>query len=366
MRSFWNIRTIALVGGGLLVLVPAIIAGVLYSRALQERAQVVVAESLRWRGQLAAQTLARRLFGLWRDIDGMSRVVRLDELKLFRSHLAFLNQMDPRYTWVGIADTYGQVLAATGGMIEGTSVADQPWFRRGLEGPTAVDVHTDLLARLLPPIGNGPLRFIDLAAPVRDRNQVIGVLGSHINWTWVQDQLSSLAIPEADILLISRDRRVLYGPPDLLSKQLTLGAAISASNAAASTRLERWPDGKDYLTVVLPAVTQRGMPTFGWSMIVRQNVDTAFHDLRMATRAMWFILAGTALSVLVLLNMAARWLATPIQRTLRFAEGMAAGDTDQVPREETRYEEATRLGAALVRIQSRLRKPPEKGTPPEA
>src|SRR5215470_6981236 len=72
--------------------------------------------------------------------------------------------------WIGFANVDGKVVAATGGLLEGNSVAARPWFKEGLQRLAIGDVHEAvLLASLLGPPENGePYRFVDLAFPVKD------------------------------------------------------------------------------------------------------------------------------------------------------------------------------------------------------
>src|SRR5690606_16446328 len=80
-----------------------------------------------------------------------------------------LRRQVPDYAWIGRVALDGQVLGASDGLLEGQSVAERPWFRRALQGPMLGDAHEAvLLAKLLPaPASGQPLRFIDIAAPVR-------------------------------------------------------------------------------------------------------------------------------------------------------------------------------------------------------
>ena len=49
--------------------------------------------------------------------------------------LESLQNGSPDFVWVGLADTSGQVTAATRKIFEGTSVEARPWFRHGRERP---------------------------------------------------------------------------------------------------------------------------------------------------------------------------------------------------------------------------------------
>ena len=51
-----------------------------------------------------------------------------------RRFLEELQRTLPQFAWAGYADTSGRVVAATGGILEGHSVADRGWFPQGLPG----------------------------------------------------------------------------------------------------------------------------------------------------------------------------------------------------------------------------------------
>lgn len=357
-RASWiSLKGVVFFGGAALMLAPALVAGSIYAGGLQQHTEVLLAEKLRARGEVGADQLARRLHQLWQDVDGLSRSIDLARLDGARHDISLLARLDKRYSWIGVASIEGQVLAASGGILEGESVAQRPWFRLGLERPAAGDVHeAQLLAKRL---GNGrdPLRFIDLSAPLRRADgSVAGVIGAHVDWRWVTETLGSLGAPGTEVILLSRDQRVLYGPPDLVEKPLTVGAAAAAvrGTGTAVTR-ETWPDGKDYLAVSVPAVGHADLPSFGWSLLVRESVDSALAPTRDLVRSFWTLLGTGALFALALLFLIADWVAVPLRRLVAAASEMETRAPTHPPHPESRYEEVRRLSISLVRLQTRLR-----------
>jgi HAMP domain-containing protein len=211
-----------------------------------------------------------------------------------------------------------------------------------------------LLAKLLGK-GSEPLRFIDFSAPVRDADGAVrGVVAIHVHWDWVQAQLQSLSSPDIELALVALNRNVLFGPQDLIGRRLLIGAAVVASQGRALTRAEQWPDGTLYMTSIVPTIQYRDMRSFGWSVIIRQNLGSALAPMRELVRQFWRILSIGAAISLALLYLVIRWLATPLRRLTAFTVGLAAGDLSSPPHEETRYAEASDLSAALVRVQTRL------------
>lgn len=106
--------------------------------------------------------------------------------------IAALARVNPGMLWIGLTNPNGEVIAARQGFLEGKDVSKRPWFQKGLNGSTIMDVHEAvLLAKLLPPKADGPYRFIDFAVPFEFKSASAtdpvakGVLGVHIDWDWL-------------------------------------------------------------------------------------------------------------------------------------------------------------------------------------
>jgi hypothetical protein len=354
-RNNMSFRTIIMIGGALLMLVPAFVAGWLYTGALQREAEKFMADGLKARGELATDQFARRLHVLWTIVERLSATMANDKPADISNLLTLLTRLDDRMSWLGFADLGGKVVAASQGMLEGEDVSQRPWFRHGIAGSFAGDVHEAVLLAKLLSRGNEPLRFIDFSAPVRSATgQVQGAVGLHVNWQWVTDQLASMNGRGIELFLVAGEGRVLFGPPDLQGKHLTTSGVIAAARGQTLVHPERWSDGKEYMTAVIPTVSYREMPTFGWSVIVRQDMEEALGPTRSLVRSFWLILGSGAACSLLLLYLGACWLSTPLQRVTDFATKLASGTIDSAPHEESRYREASLLSAALVRLQTRL------------
>lgn len=357
MAKAWiSLKGVVFFGGAFLTMLPALVAGSIYAGGLQQQTETLLAEKLQTRGELGADQLGRRLHQLWQDVDGLSRSIDLERPDELRQDITLLSNLDKRYSWIGVTDTEGKVLVASGGRLEGQSVAQRPWFRLGLSAPVAGDVHeAQLLAKLLG-TGRDPMRFIDLSAPIRRKDgSIAGVIGAHVDWSWVVDTLGSLSAPGIDVILLARDQRVLFGPPDLVEKPLTVGAATAAGREPGTTvHRERWPDGRDYMTVTVPTVGHGDLPSFGWSMLVREDVDSALAPTRELVRSFWFQLGLGALVAIALLFLIANWVTVPLRRLVATAHELESRAAIKPPHTETRYEEVRRLSISLVRLQSRL------------
>jgi len=105
---------------------------------------------------------------------------------------------------------------------------------------------------------------------------------------------------------------------------------------------------------VVPSIGHEDLPSFGWSLLVRQNMDQALGPTRELVRSFWSILGAGALVALFLLFAGAYWITTPLRRLVASAEDMLNKVEQTAPYKETRYDEVASLSDALVRIQSRM------------
>ena len=236
----------------------------------------------------------------------------LENTGSLRKVLETMQRTLPDYAWIGFADRDGRVRAATGGILEGASVSQRPWFSDGLRQAAVEDVHAAvLLASKLPPHSNGtPFRFVDVAVPVSDvSGQIVGVLGAHLSWHWadvVRREVLSSRRPELkeDVVVLDRSGQVLLGSDpgatpytaaDLASGHFIVHSAEGDRLAAASATRGRG----DY----------QGL---GWIVVALQPVDTALAGANRLTSLI--LLLGLATAVLGVV--AIWWVAARLTRPL--------------------------------------------------
>src|SRR5690606_17764390 len=94
----------------------------------------------------------------------------------------------PMFSWVGYVDLEGRVVAATDGLLVGSSIAERPVFLEALDGDFIGDVHdAQLLASLLPGPSGEPVRFVDISYQIYDlTGEPRGILAAHLSWEWMQ------------------------------------------------------------------------------------------------------------------------------------------------------------------------------------
>ncbi|MGH6648902.1 sensor histidine kinase [Aquabacterium sp.] len=233
----------------------------------------------------------------------------------WRRTLERLQSSTKHYSWIGVTDLDGTVLASTGGLLQGVSVQQRPWFKAGLAKPSVLDVHdAKLLSSLLPASPTGePHRFIDVAAPLlHEGRQRMGVLGAHLNWDWAEQRrratLATLDARQAlDIVIVNRQGQADLGPKEPALR------GVSAAELSLAPVVRTWSDGRQYLTAAGPSQAADDYPGMGWTVVVRQPVDVAFQAANSLQRRIWIFGGFGALMFGVL----GWWLAGVLNEPLR-------------------------------------------------
>jgi PAS domain S-box-containing protein len=287
----------ALLFGGLIVLFCGM-AALALGHMLTAEIRRDSARSLNAVAQSAARTLAsglsQRLLetrvlaesaALW--VDGLDSAA-------VRQALARAQAAQPYSAWIGVADANGRVQSATSGLLVGQSVAQRPWFSRGLKGEHVGDVHrAALLEKLLPrDPGGEPIRFVDFSAPITVNAKVVGVLGMHGTWDWSRDVVRSLLPSDAsqrglEVYIFDRAGKLLHSPSDAAKESATrthddlqldelLPVQDPIRDGDQSARVVVWPDGLAYLTTVVALPAQSAVTDMGWQILAREPVAIAF------------------------------------------------------------------------------------------
>lgn len=181
------------------------------------------------------------------------------------------------FAWLGVVDASGKVIQASSHLLVNQSVIQRPWFIAGLKGVYVGDVHEALLlAKLLPESGRQePLRFVDFAAPIRNKQgQVLGVVAVHAHWRWVTETVQRVVNRHDqesgfEILIISKTGHILY-------PQALAGGSRMPENVNNNQRytISTWGDDRQYLTSQV--LVDTGLATnLGWRIVVRQPLEKA-------------------------------------------------------------------------------------------
>lgn len=245
----------------------------------------------------------------------------------------------PAFSWVGLTDTEGLVVASTDNLLLGQSIAKRPVFLEGIKGNFVGDVHDAvLLANLLPNPTGEHMKFVDASSPVHDKEgNIIGVLAAHLSWVWARDVEKNMLQKAAtgkgvELFVVAADGTVLLGDAAYLGKPLILPLLDDIKSRSSGWAIQRWSDGQEYLTGVVHGIGYDDYPGLGWTAVARQPLDIAFapvHDLmtRMAV-------AGFVLSVLFGLMgwIVAEKVIAPLNDLTSAANNLSRGVPTEFPR----------------------------------
>ena len=299
--------------------------------------------------------------------------VRQQEIKLFsqlepmkklwqdnpaalRKSLEQLQASFTDFAWIGFARPDGTVVASTGGLLQGASVAQRPWFRTGLHDSVVGDVHeAALLSSLLAQRTDGePHRFVDIALPVRDADgNLIGVLGAHLNWDWARGVIASAEAndggTDTTLAVLSKTGTVLLGPGMGTSKyagELPRMIAERSGTFSETTAKEKM------LRAFFVSRGHRDYQGLNWIVTASQPSSVALAAAIQTAQTILAIGAITGLIGVLMAFVIARRISRPIHAITMEADriGRASGPT-MLPRQRGSLEvvQLTRALRSLLR-----------------
>lgn len=261
------------------------------------------------------------------------------------------------YAWVGVADATGRIVASTEPKLAGEDVSGQPWFKAGRNGLLVGDVHSpsDGLAAQLGLGSGSKSRLIDVASPIVVEGRVVGVLAAFLNWSWAEDVRGSLFgslgnATRTDVLVLNNDGVVMLGPAEIDGKALDLESVQLAREGLNRSALERWPDGRSYLTGFARSDGYRQFAGLGLVVLVRQEAGTALAPARQLEQS---IAAWSGLFIAVASFIAWRLsevLADPMLRLSKAAEQVRSGQPVDIPHVGAFFEAAVLSDSLRVLI----------------
>lgn len=262
----------------------------------------------------------------WREmalLRDFARETKMDPSGLRRTLTAVLSRTR-QYAWLGVTDRDGRVIAASAGTLEGISVAQRPWFIEGLERPNVQDLHeAALLGAQLGATGEA-FHLYDIATPVWNLNgEVVGVVGGHLSWTWV-DQLrielmrGVVDVPGLEVQILDKTRRVIIGPD--VGSRLEASSLPQNELEADSVQLK----GRSYRASWMATKPSGDFPGFGWIVVVRAPNDPGFDALGLPWR--WSMISiALSLALAALLAAGIYWIAKPLHALVDVTRNLAAG-----------------------------------------
>ncbi|WOI57975.1 cache domain-containing protein [Palleronia sp. LCG004] len=315
-----------------------------------QRAALAKAVAVRTDG--AATAFAGMLDRDWQDLGSIAALVPHLGAEGLGAVLDATAGPGKRISWAGYARPNGEIVAASGDMLVGADVASRPWFRQGLQGPVAGDVHEAvLLAEILGPEGGPTPQFLDLARPIEAADgRVSGVLGFHIDAARAQEYLDDVGDAlELELAIVNASGDIVLSTD---GGQLTrdLPSIGAAAMGVATSGFETGPDGARYFATVLPSVGYGDLPSFGWRLVGR--IPEAQFALTSATGLLaeaGVIFVAATLVFLAAAMIFARLYLVPVGRLAGNARRISEG-VEEYPAEIRTTAELRILSEALVRL----------------
>lgn len=283
-----------------------------------------------------------------RDMASRASVLRLlgsqqallapNDSREIRRLLDSLQQEMPSMSWIGFTDPQGLVLASSNGVLEGVSIAQRPVYLQGRNGLFIGDVHDAvLLANLLPNPTGEAMKFVDISLPIHGSDgNLVGVLASHLSWAWADEVRRSILAPSQDrhlveFFVIGQDHSILLGPRATIGQKLELPVLGELQPGQSRWRIQRWPDGEEYLTGLTLSQGYQDYPGLGWTVVARQSLEQAYapaHELR---TNILFIGGGLALIFAFLGWLISGYFTRPLQDIASAADRLSAGEATEIP-----------------------------------
>ncbi|MEO8410950.1 MAG: cache domain-containing protein [Propionivibrio sp.] len=217
---------------------------------------------------------------------------------VLRSHLEAVQTRCPEFVWLGVADSQGRVVAATGAAFYGENVAASQWFQKARQASFLGDVRQAplLQQRLAHEAPQRPLRVIDIAAPIIHPGEAsVGVLGAQLSWDWIDKHQSGLlqaldSQRQLELILVAEDATVLAGPPGWLGRKLEEQSDFTERGAYLVGRRAVSPPGDEN--------------DLDWAVVVRQSADAALAPAHTTRRIVFLtvLLAGLAAALATVLT----------------------------------------------------------------
>lgn len=316
-----------------------------FTRSYARREAESRLNQLAWQMQDA---LDRSMIERYIDVKIMSARPSVREAKDPERMRAIFNELQknvPNYAWIGFASPDGTVLSAANGLLEGQSVAERPWFKRGQKDFFVGDYHPAVLLEKKLPTMNEPWRFVDISTPIVDKDgKYKGVLGVHLSWTWARDLAKKLLNPandryDVEIMIVREDGTVLLGPRELEEKKISTDSFKASLRLPSGAIREKGDNGEHYLTGFARTGLNSEFTDLKWSVLVRQPEQVAMAGFKDLERQVLFVGCLVGVLLMALAFFLTRRLVAPMNQLSAALELRAGGAFEvEIPIVGTYYE----------------------------
>ncbi|SDF05466.1 sensor domain-containing diguanylate cyclase [Thalassobaculum litoreum] len=317
----------------------ALVVGDLVTDQIRERIGVSLSDLSTEMADRLSREMAVRIAEV-NVLAGLPALGDVQDVTQTRSVIEHLQTSVPEFSWIGVLDTGGTVVAATDRVLEGVNISHRPVFIEGIKERFVGDVHDAvLLASLIENPTGEPMKFVDIAMPIYGPDgETAGVLATHLSWSWVRSVEQALLSGAAsrrdvDLFVVSADGTVLLGPDlSLLGQSLAFPAITEAMAGRTGWAIETWADGEDYLTGFTEVRGHGRFEGFGWVVLARSPVAVAFQPITdLATRIAAIGLVFAALAAALGWVISSR-IAGPVKALSRAAHALRQDQTAAFPK----------------------------------
>jgi diguanylate cyclase (GGDEF)-like protein len=283
---------------------------------------------------------------MWSRIGEVEVLSQIDDIKSHQDIPAAQTLLDqlkssiPVFSWIGLTNAAGKVVAASDRILVGSDISERPVYQEGKKGTFIGDVHNAvLLANLLPNPTGEPMQFVDISKSLTDENgKFTGVLAAHLSWEWsrqVKDEIVEPLKDElsgAEVFVVSgMDDTVLLGPDGMIGDELKLNSVRNARNGENSWLVEQWPDGKRYLTGFAVGDGHHDYPGLDWTVIVRIPEENAFAPVEKLKSYIIKLGTITAFVFAIIGWFLAGFITNPLRKISRAAHNLRLGKKTTIP-----------------------------------
>jgi diguanylate cyclase (GGDEF)-like protein len=338
-----NLRAYMALFFGVIIIALTMLLSITISKHSGETIKREIGNSLSTTAYLMADKLDSFMWSRIGEVEVLSKIDDIKSQEDIQSAQALLDQLKSSihvFSWIGLTDSSGSVVAASDKILVGTDISNRPVYQEGKKGTFIGDVHNAvLLANLLPNPNGEPMQFVDISKPLTDKNgNFSGVLAAHLSWEWSKQVKATIIKPlkdelsEAEVFVVSGlDGTVLLGPEGMTGTLLDVESVQKATKGENNWLVEEWPDGKEYLTGFAVGDGHYDYAGLGWKVIVRIPTDHAFAPVEHLKS--YIIKLGTITAVIFAFIgwLLAGFISNPLRKISRAAHRLRTGNDAVIP-----------------------------------
>ncbi|MBT2641587.1 GGDEF domain-containing protein [Bacillus sp. ISL-41] len=338
-----NLRAYMALFFGVIIIALTMLLSITISRHSGETIKREIGNSLSTTAYHMADKLDSFMWSRIGEVEVLSRIEVIktqDDLQSAQTLMDQLKSSIPVFSWIGLTDSAGNVVAASDNILVGSNISKRPVYQEGKKGTFIGDVHNAvLLANLLPNPTGEPMQFVDISKPLTDKDgNFTGVLAAHLSWEWSRQVKGNIVEPlkdelsGAEVFVVSgMDNTVLLGPDGMTGDVLDIKSVHNARTGDNSWLVEKWPDGKEYLTGFAVGDGHHDYSGLGWTVIVRIPIENAFAPVENLKSYIIKLGTITAIVFAIIGWFVAGFISNPLRKISKAAHNLRIGKETSIP-----------------------------------